>query len=71
MKRTLAVYMIRKYPELQQWQDRKNNVTFKVVEALYGLAEAARLWHLYLVALLTKIHFPTLLSQRNVSSIRR
>jgi hypothetical protein len=57
MKRTLAEYMIRKYPELQQWQDCKGNNTFKVVKALYGLAEATRLWHLYLVDLLAKIQY--------------
>jgi hypothetical protein len=57
MKRTLAEYMIRKYPELHQLRDRKGNITFKVVKALYGLAEVARLWHLYLVDLLTKIQY--------------
>jgi hypothetical protein len=57
MKRTIAEYMIRKYPELQQWQDRRGYTTFKVVKALYGLAEAARLWHLYLVDFLTKIQY--------------
>jgi hypothetical protein len=52
MKRTLA-----EYPELQHWQDYRGNITFKVVKALNGLAEAARLWHLYLVDLLTKIQY--------------
>ena len=47
-------------------QNRDGSVTFKVNKALYGLAEASRLWFLHLTGLLAKLGYKTSIHDKGV-----
>ena len=57
MRKALADLICQTYPELNQWRNRDGSITFKVLKAIYGLAEAARQWYLHLAELLGKFGF--------------
>ena len=44
---SLADLICKTYPELNQCRNPDGSITFKVLKAIYGLAEAARQWYLH------------------------
>ena len=59
MSKKLVPYLPRLYPNLSNLLNRDGSITFKVLKAVYGLAEASRLWFLHLTDLLSKLGYKT------------
>ena len=57
MSKKLVPYLLKSHPHMKDHLNRDGSMTFKVKKALYGLAEASRLWFLHLTGLLTKIGY--------------
>ena len=57
MKKALADLMCKAFPELSQWRNPDGSIDFEVLKAIYGLAEAARMWFLFLTGLLRDLGF--------------
>ena len=57
MRKALADLICKTYPELNQWRNPDCSITFKVLKAIYVLAEAARQWYLHLADLLSEVGF--------------
>ena len=57
LPKKLVPYLPGLYPDMEKHLNRDGSMTFKVNKALYGLAEASRLWFLHLTALLLKLGY--------------
>ena len=66
MNKKLVPYLLRLYPHMSNLVNRDGSITFKVLKAVYGLAEASRLWFLHLTDLLSKLGYKTSTNDKGV-----
>lgn len=59
MSKKPVPYLLRLYPHLFNLINRDGSITFRVLKAVYGVAEASRLWFLHLAELLSKLGYKT------------
>ena len=66
LPKKLVPYLLGLYPDMEKHLNRDGSMTFKVNKALYGLAEASRLWFLHLTALLLKLGYTASTNDKGV-----
>ncbi len=57
MPKKMIPYLLELYPDMKTYLNRDGTMSFKVLKAVYGLAEASRLWFLHLTQLLSKLGY--------------
>ena len=66
MPKKVVPYLLELYPEMKEFLNRDGSMSFKVEKAVYGLAEASRLWFLHLTSLLSKLGYATSANDKGV-----
>ena len=66
MNKKLVPYLLRSHPHLAKWVNPDGSMSFKVLKAVYGLAEASRLWYLHLIALLGELGYKSSVYDKGV-----
>ena len=57
MPKKVIPYLLELYPDMKKFLNKDGSMSFKVEKAVYGLAEASRLWFLHLTSLLSKLGY--------------
>ena len=66
LPKKLVPFLLGLYPDMEKHLNRDGSMTFKVKKALYGLAEASRLWFLHLTSLLVEPGYTSSIHDRGV-----
>ena len=57
MPKKVVPYLLELFPSMKKFLNNDGSMSFKVEKAVYGLAEASRLWFLHLTSLLSKLGY--------------